>query len=45
MVVEVKSRENPMSIRSKNALGTALLKLMISRELEDISIQDITKKA
>ena len=45
MTDTLKSRENPMSIRSKNALGTALLKLMISRELEDISIQDITKKA
>ena len=38
-------RENPMAIRSKNALSSALLKLMLAKELSDISISDITSKA
>ena len=37
--------ENPMSIRSKNALSEALLKLMIHTPLNDITISDITHKA
>lgn len=37
--------ENPMSIRSKNALSEALLKLMICTPLHDITISDITNKA
>lgn len=45
MASSEKNHENPMSVRSKNALGTALLKLLITRELEDVAIQDITKKA
>lgn len=45
MAEAVKKHENPMSVRSKNALGTALLKLLMSREPDDISIADITKKA
>ncbi len=38
-------RENPMAIRSKNALSSALLKLMLTKKLDDISISDITAKA
>ncbi len=38
-------RENPMAVRSKNALSGSLLKLMISKELKDISISDITERA
>lgn len=38
-------RENPMAIRSKNALSGALLKLMISKPLSEISISDITERA
>jgi AcrR family transcriptional regulator len=38
-------RENPMAIRSKNALSSALLKLMMAKELSDISISDITERA
>lgn len=37
--------ENPMSIRSKNALSEALLKLMIYTPLKDITISDITHRA
>lgn len=37
--------ENPMSIRSKNALSEALLKLMLYTPLQDITISDITYKA
>jgi len=38
-------RENPMAIRSKNALSSALLKLMINKDFKDISISDITERA
>lgn len=38
-------KENPMSIRSKNALSSALLKLMLNRDLNDISVSDITERA
>ena len=37
--------ENPMSIRSKNALSQTLLKLMMYKPFEDISISDITARA
>lgn len=37
--------ENPMSIRSKNALSEALLKLMMFTPLKDITISDITHRA
>lgn len=38
-------RENPMSVRSKNALSRALLKLMIYKPLDEIAISDITARA
>lgn len=38
-------RENPMAIRSKNALSSALLKIMITKDFRDISISDITERA
>ena len=38
-------RENPMAIRSKNSLSSSLLKLMMYRPYEDISISDITERA
>ncbi|MBE6948520.1 MAG: TetR/AcrR family transcriptional regulator [Ruminococcaceae bacterium] len=37
--------ENPMSIRSKNALSGALLKLMMTTPFKDITISDITHRA
>ncbi len=37
--------ENPMSIRSKNALAESLLKLMIFTPIKDITISDITHRA
>lgn len=37
--------ENPMAIRSKNALSSALLKLMMYKKFNDISISDITERA
>ena len=37
--------ENPMSIRSKNALSSSLLKLMMYKHFTDISISDITERA
>ncbi|MGE4483789.1 MAG: TetR/AcrR family transcriptional regulator [Oscillospiraceae bacterium] len=37
--------ENPMAIRSKVALTSALLKLMMSRGFDEISVSDITDKA
>lgn len=38
-------RENPMAIRSKNALASSLLELMMRRHYGDISISDITEHA
>ena len=38
-------RENPMSIRSKNALSQTLLKLMMYKPFDDIAISDITARA
>lgn len=38
-------RENPMAVRSKTALSTALLKAMMSRPFHEISISDIAEKA
>jgi len=35
--------ENPMAIRSKNALSSSLLKLMMSKSFKDISISEITE--
>lgn len=38
-------RENPMSVRSKNALSQTLLKLMLYKPFDDIAITDITARA
>ena len=38
-------RENPMAVRSKNALASSLLELMMRRHYSDISISDITEYA
>lgn len=38
-------RENPMSVRSKNALSRALLTLMMYKPLDDITISHITARA
>ncbi len=38
-------RENPMSVRSKNALAEMLLKLMMYKPFGEISISDITGRA
>ena len=37
--------ENPMAIRSKNALSSSLLKLMMTSSFNNISISDITEHA
>ncbi len=39
------NRENPMSVRSKNALSEALLRLMMAKPFDAISISDITARA
>lgn len=41
----VQKRENPSSIRSKNALAEALLKLMLYRPYEEITISHLTERA
>ncbi len=38
-------KENPMAVRSKNALSQSLLKLLIYKPFSDISISDITSRA
>ncbi len=38
-------KENPMAVRSKNALSEALLKLMLWKPFRDVSISDITERA
>ncbi|MGM9522488.1 MAG: TetR/AcrR family transcriptional regulator [Oscillospiraceae bacterium] len=38
-------KENPMAIRSKNALSSSLLKLMMYKSFDEISISDITERA
>ena len=38
-------KENPMAVRSKNALAAALLKLMMVRDFGEISISDIAARA
>ncbi len=38
-------RENPMATRSKNALASSLLELMLRRSFGEISISDITEYA
>jgi len=38
-------RENPMAIRSKNAISSSLLKLMMYKDFSAISISDITERA
>ncbi len=38
-------KENPMAVRSKNAISSSLLKLMMYRPFEEISISDITARA
>lgn len=38
-------KENPMAIRSKNALSQTLLKLMMYKPFEEIAITDITARA
>ena len=40
-----KKKPNPMSVRSKNALSQSLLKIMMSKSFDDISISDITDHA
>ena len=40
-----RKRENPMSIRSKNALGQSLLMLMMKKDFSDITIAEITTGA
>ena len=40
-----KKRENPMSVRSKNALAGALIRLMLRRDYNEITISDITGAA
>ncbi len=37
--------ENPMAIRSKNALSEALLKLMMYKPFRDVTVSDITGRA
>ena len=37
--------ENPMAVRSKNALAQALLRLMLQKPFRDISISEITSAA
>lgn len=37
--------ENPMAVRSKNALSETLLKLMMYKSFKDITISDITERA
>ncbi len=37
--------ENPMSVRSKNALSQALLKLMMYKPFNEIAISDVTGRA
>lgn len=38
-------RENPMAVRSKNALAQSLLALMMKNNFADISITDITERS
>ena len=38
-------RENPMAVRSKNALAQSLLALMMKKPFDDISITDITERS
>ena len=38
-------RENPMSVRSKSALAQSLLRMMIDKPFDEISISDITERA
>lgn len=40
-----KKKVNPMSLRSKNALSQSLLKIMMTKNFDDISISDITDHA
>lgn len=44
-MITAKKRENPMAVRSKNALASALLKLMLRQDFAEISISDITERA
>ncbi len=37
--------ENPMALRSKNALSETLLKLMLYKPFKDITVSDITSRA
>ena len=41
----VQKRENPSSIRSKNALAEALLKLMLYKPYGDITVSNLTERA
>ena len=45
MAAKTKKRENPMSVRSKSALSQALLSLMLQKDFDYISIQEITNRA
>ena len=45
MAAKTKKRENPMSVRSKSALSQALLSLMLQKDFNEISIQEITNRA
>lgn len=40
-----KKYENPMAIRSKNALSETLLKLMMYRPFKEITVSDLTERA
>lgn len=41
----IKNTTNPAAIRSRNALATSLVSLLLERPLKDITIEDITSSA